>query len=76
MTIEERLRVEPLTAREQTILTLLCEGKTTKQIEGKLFSTSSAIRNNVSSLYSKLGTEPQYHCLVIAAQQLNLTQGA
>lgn len=45
----------PLTEREQEVLLLIAEGKTTKEIAGELFLSNGTIRNYVSVILDKLG---------------------
>lgn len=44
----------PLTAREEQVLHLIADGKTTKQIAGELFLTNGTVRNYVSIILDKL----------------------
>ena len=46
-----------LTAREQEILRLVLQGLSNKEIEKKLFISSSTVRNHVYSIYQKLGVK-------------------
>ena len=45
----------PLTDRENEVLTLIAEGKTTKEIAGELYLTPGTIRNYISTILDKLG---------------------
>lgn len=45
----------PLTERENEVLTLIAEGKTTKEIAGELYLTPGTIRNYISTILDKLG---------------------
>ncbi|MFD1708170.1 response regulator [Siminovitchia sediminis] len=44
----------PLTDRESEVLSLLAEGKTTKEIAKELFLTPGTVRNYISSIFDKL----------------------
>ncbi|UOE94879.1 response regulator transcription factor [Alkalihalobacillus sp. LMS39] len=44
----------PLTDRESEVLTLMAEGKSTKEIASKLFITNGTVRNYISSILDKL----------------------
>jgi DNA-binding CsgD family transcriptional regulator/streptogramin lyase len=44
-----------LTAREQEILRLVLQGASNKDIERKLFISSSTVRNHIYNIYQKLG---------------------
>lgn len=44
----------PLTGREEQVLKLIAEGKTTKEIASELFITTGTVRNYVSIIFDKL----------------------
>lgn len=44
----------PLTDRESEVLSLVSEGKTTKEIAGELYLTPGTVRNYISSILEKL----------------------
>lgn len=44
----------PLTKRENDVLKLVAEGKTTKEISKELFLTSGTVRNYISTIFEKL----------------------
>ncbi|WP_227396321.1 response regulator transcription factor [Jeotgalibacillus aurantiacus] len=44
----------PLTEREQEVMELIAEGKTTKEIAGTLFITNGTVRNYISVILDKL----------------------
>lgn len=44
----------PLTEREEQVLRLMAEGKSTKDIAGKLFITNGTVRNYISVILAKL----------------------
>ena len=62
-----------LTARERTLLGLLAEGLTNKQIAARMFLTEKTVKNYVSRLLAKLGMEPRTQAAVFASKldQLN-----
>lgn len=45
---------EPLTPREQEILTLLSQGLSNRQISGKLYISEHTVKFHISALYAKL----------------------
>ncbi|KPK77836.1 MAG: hypothetical protein AMJ79_01930 [Phycisphaerae bacterium SM23_30] len=53
----ERPRVEELTSREREVLQLLAEGKTTKQIAGRLFVSTKTIDTHRRQIMKKLNLE-------------------
>ena len=44
----------PLTEREEQVIQLIADGKTTKEIAGALFITTGTVRNYVSIIFDKL----------------------
>ncbi|GLO67539.1 MULTISPECIES: response regulator transcription factor [Oceanobacillus] len=44
----------PLTEREEQVLKLIADGKTTKEIAGQLYLTNGTVRNYVSTIMDKL----------------------
>ncbi len=44
----------PLTEREEQVIKLIAEGKTTKEIAKELFITTGTVRNYVSTILDKL----------------------
>lgn len=44
----------PLTERESQVLTLVAEGKTTKEIAAELFLSAGTVRNYISTILEKL----------------------
>ncbi len=55
--VDEAYREEnnPLTERESEVLSLIAEGKNTKEIASELFLTTGTVRNYVSVILDKLG---------------------
>lgn len=60
---------DPLTEREQEVLTLLAHGATNKEIAAKLFISERTAKFHVSSILSKLGAGNRTEAVSIAAQQ-------
>lgn|SRR5690606_18968396 len=58
-----------LTQREETLLTLLSEGKTNNEIAAKLFLSHRTIENNRLSLYQKLGVRNTASLIKVALQK-------
>ncbi|MGE8203546.1 response regulator transcription factor [Heyndrickxia sp. NPDC080065] len=56
----------PLTSREQEILRLAAEGKTTKEITAILFLSSGTVRNYVSEIIQKLDAKNRMEAISIA----------
>lgn len=56
----------PLTPREQEILRLVAEGKTTKEITATLFLSSGTVRNYVSEIIQKLNAKNRMEAISIA----------
>ena len=51
---EEDATENPLTERESQVLSLIAEGKTTKEIAGELFLSPGTVRNYISTILDKL----------------------
>ncbi|GIN41639.1 response regulator transcription factor [Heyndrickxia oleronia] len=56
----------PLTPREQEILKLAAEGKTTKEIMAALFLSSGTVRNYISEIIQKLEAKNRMEAITIA----------
>ncbi|MES1046121.1 response regulator transcription factor [Heyndrickxia oleronia] len=56
----------PLTPREQEILKLAAEGKTTKEIMAALFLSSGTVRNYISEIIQKLEAKNRMEAVTIA----------
>lgn len=50
----EDYRENPLTKRENEVLKLVAEGKTTKEIASELYLTAGTVRNYISTIFEKL----------------------
>ncbi|KQL52336.1 transcriptional regulator [Heyndrickxia shackletonii] len=59
----------PLTAREQQILKLAAEGKTTKEITTILFLSSGTVRNYMSEILQKLEAKNRIEAISIAEEK-------
>ncbi|MGV9616411.1 response regulator [Nocardia xishanensis] len=57
-----------LTAQERTLLALLGEGLTNRQIAGRMFLAEKTVKNYVSRLLAKLGVERRTQAAVIASK--------
>lgn len=63
---DERLAV--LSERERSVLDLIGEGLTNRQIAKRLYLSEKTIKNHISRLLGKLGVERRVQAAVIAAQ--------
>jgi DNA-binding NarL/FixJ family response regulator len=61
-----------LSAREQQVLQLLADGRTTNDIADELFVSRHTVRNHVRHIFSKLGCHSKLEAIV-AGTQLGLT---
>ncbi len=57
---------EELTLREKEILSLMAEGLSNRDIALKLFLSEGTIKNQVSAIYSKLGTSDRTKAVLLA----------
>jgi len=60
-------RLAALNAQERRILDLIAEGLTNRQIGERLFLAEKTVKNNVSSLLSKLGMQRRTQAAVYGA---------
>ncbi|MFI9414605.1 response regulator [Nocardia gamkensis] len=74
-TLTAKLRAEEetgplagLTDQERTLLALLAEGLTNRQIAGRMFLAEKTVKNYVSRLLTKLGVERRTQAAVLAAR--------
>jgi two-component system response regulator DevR len=65
---EEDERLARLSEKEQTILALIAEGMTNRQIGERLFLAEKTVKNYVSALLGKLGMERRTEAAVFAAR--------
>ncbi|MFK0175131.1 response regulator [Streptomyces xanthochromogenes] len=61
-------RLAALSERERSVLRLIGEGLTNRQIAGQLYLSEKTVKNHISRLLSKLGVERRVQAAVIAAQ--------
>lgn len=61
--------LEPLTAREKEVLALMAEGLSNSNIAAKLFLTEGTVKNQVSNIYSKLGTSDRTRAVLLAIKK-------
>ncbi len=61
--------IEALTIREKEILALMAEGFNNNDIAVKLFLSAGTIKNQVSNIYSKLGTSDRTQAVLLALKQ-------
>ncbi len=64
---QEDARLASLNAQERTILMLIAEGLTNRQIGERLFLAEKTVKNNVSGLLSKLGMQRRTQAAVFGA---------
>jgi DNA-binding NarL/FixJ family response regulator len=51
-------RMQRLTERERTVLSLIAEGKSNQAIAGLLFVSEASVEKHITSIFQKLGLEP------------------
>ena len=64
--------LEPLTEREREIAMLMVQGYTNKEIAQRLYMSNGTIRNNISAIYSKLGTSDRVKAINVLRGHLAL----
>ena len=52
--LEKAYRKYQITMREQGIITLICRGKTNREIENALFISLQTVKNNIYNIFKKL----------------------
>ncbi len=57
-----------LTPREREVLAAVAEGRPNREIAGKLFLSEKTVRNNLTSLYEKLGVKSRTQAALLARQ--------
>ncbi len=65
----EQTVAEPLTAREQQILSLLARGWNNAQIAAELHLDEQTVRNHIRHIYAKLGVRSRAEAIVWAHDQ-------
>ena len=65
--------VEPLTAREQEVLTLIAQGLPNKEIAARLVITERTVKFHATDIMSKLGSTKRTEAVALARQQNLLT---
>jgi LuxR family maltose regulon positive regulatory protein len=68
---EPELIIEPLSEREQRVLSLLAAGLTTQEIAGELIISINTVKTHVKNIYGKLGVNSRQQARQ-AARHLNL----
>ena len=63
------IKENPLTEREQEVLRLVAEDKTTSQIAKTLFLTTGTVRNYLSTAIQKLEVESRHHAIKEAQEK-------
>ena len=66
--VDGRPRLASLTPQERSILDLITEGLTNRQIGERLFLAEKTVKNNVSSLLAKLGMQRRTQAAVFGAE--------
>lgn len=64
---------EPLTAREQEVLTLIAQGLPNKEIAARLVITERTVKFHASAIMSKLGATNRTEAVALARQQNLIT---
>ncbi|MFS0820510.1 response regulator transcription factor [Bacillus sp. 1P02SD] len=59
----------PLTEREQDVLRLASEGKTSKEISAQLFLSPGTVRNYISEIINKLGVKNRTEAVTVAKEK-------
>ncbi len=62
----EKKTTTPLTPREKEILALMAEGLNNNQIASRLFLSEGTIKNQISIIYGKLGTNDRTQAVLLA----------
>ena len=61
--------ITELTAREREVLELVAQGKGNQQIADELFLSLKTVRNQVSTIFGKLGVQDRPAALVMARER-------
>jgi DNA-binding CsgD family transcriptional regulator len=59
----------PLTAREQEVLRLVAEGRSSKAIGRQLFLAPSTVNQHITSIFNKLSADTRAQAVAVAAQR-------
>ncbi|KRL76285.1 hypothetical protein FC36_GL002000 [Ligilactobacillus equi DSM 15833 = JCM 10991] len=59
-------KVNPLSEKEQVIIDFIAQGLTNKEIATKLFLSDGTIRNNITSIFNKLGVPNRTRAVKVA----------
>ncbi len=59
----------PLTAREQEVLRLVAQGRSTKAIGQQLFLSPSTVNHHLTAIFTKLGVNTRAQAVAVAAQR-------
>lgn len=57
---------EPLTKRERDILALMSEGLSNSEIAGRIYISEGTVKNYISAIYAKLGTNDRTQAVLLA----------
>ena len=71
-----RARLDPLTAREREILTLLARGMSNADMGRELFLSETTIKSHVTRMLSKLGVNSRVQAVVVAYETGLVRPGA
>jgi two-component system, NarL family, response regulator DegU len=63
------VRHEKLTTREKEILALMADGMSNSSIASRLYLSEGTVKNQVSVIYSKLGTSDRTQAVLLAMKQ-------
>jgi DNA-binding NarL/FixJ family response regulator len=66
---EDNLKSDPLTTREKEILALMADGLSNSSIASRLYLSEGTVKNQVSVIYSKLGTSDRTQAVLLAMKQ-------
>ena len=66
---KDKTNIEPLTKREQEVLTLMSKGLSNKEIAENLFIGEGTVKNHISIVYSKLGVKDRTQAVLLAFKE-------
>ncbi|MFC5652431.1 response regulator [Paenibacillus solisilvae] len=58
------------TEREKTVIALMIEGRTNRDIAGKLFMSEGTVKNYISTIYDKIGTNDRTQAVLLLKESL------